>query len=306
MPPDWVQNWKARSVRRRSRRMAGRRVCHCRPRCRVERVGPGQTQRRVRPGGQRDLTRSPPGAGQRRAWCRPGTARCRQLPPGLRSAGRAAGSAGPCAVAGSNRSRKNTIGVVPSRCSAATPRVPDAIGHQRWAARTNVRSSAAPLTKVNLPWAGAAVTVASDLPGRRGPDHRLRRRARGAGQGHVVRREAAQRRGPGRARRAAARRRPCSAGQGQRGDAPRRPRRPPRPAGSAVRSQRRRPGPPAAPRRPASPGSRSGGALPGGTVAAAARVAARSRSSVLITGLIMGPPPGAAGPARPARGTWWT
>ena len=52
-------------------------------------------------------------------------------------------------VAGSNRSRKNAIGVVLSRVCAATPSVPDVVSHHRWAARTNVRSSAAPVTNVN-------------------------------------------------------------------------------------------------------------------------------------------------------------
>ena len=45
---------------------------------------------------------------------------------------------------GPSRSRKNLTRVSLSRCSAARPPFPLVIRHHRWAARTNVRSSAAP------------------------------------------------------------------------------------------------------------------------------------------------------------------
>ena len=53
-------------------------------------------------------------------------------------------------VAGSKVIRKNTVGVVVSRFSAGIPAWPEAIGQYRWAARTNVRSSAAALTQVKI------------------------------------------------------------------------------------------------------------------------------------------------------------
>ena len=67
-------------------------------------------------------------------------------------------------VAGSKRSRKKTTRVAPSRISAACPRLPGVICHQRCAASTNVRSSAAPLMKVNPRYGRGGVTVASTWP----------------------------------------------------------------------------------------------------------------------------------------------
>jgi len=51
-------------------------------------------------------------------------------------------------VRGSKVSRKNTVGVVPSRSWAGMPACPWPMCHQRCAASTNVRLSALPLTQV--------------------------------------------------------------------------------------------------------------------------------------------------------------
>src|SRR5262249_24227384 len=51
-------------------------------------------------------------------------------------------------VAGAKVSRKKATCVVLSRFWARAPACPEATFHQRWAASTNVRSSAAPLTKL--------------------------------------------------------------------------------------------------------------------------------------------------------------
>ena len=67
-------------------------------------------------------------------------------------------------AAGSMRRRKNFARVAPSRFSAAGPRFPGPIHHQRWADRTNVRSSAAPLTKVKMPLGMGGLIVASTVP----------------------------------------------------------------------------------------------------------------------------------------------
>ena len=45
-------------------------------------------------------------------------------------------------------SRKKTVGAVTSWFCAAAPAWPDLMFHQRWAASTNVLSSAVPLTQV--------------------------------------------------------------------------------------------------------------------------------------------------------------
>ena len=67
-------------------------------------------------------------------------------------------------VAGLNVSRKNTVGVVLSRLSAGIPALPGTIFHQCWAASTNVRSSAAPLTQVKTLYGWGGRTVASTCP----------------------------------------------------------------------------------------------------------------------------------------------
>src|SRR5690348_3522441 len=59
--------------------------------------------------------------------------------------------------------------------------------------------------------------------------------------------------------------------------------------------------PPLSQRRPGAAGSPNGGTLSGSTVSAAARAAARIRSSIVF----MLAPPG-SGRARPVRARWWT
>ena len=150
MPPDWVQNWKARicpSAVQESGWPPGLALPTQVP---PEGVVPGQAQRREDPVASVTILIS--------AVC---WARASLLPSGDTPMPPSCSAGGPatrdnrvsCAVRvrGSNRSRKNTTGVVLSRCCATAPSVPDVTFHQRWAARTNVRSSAAPLTNVNEP-----------------------------------------------------------------------------------------------------------------------------------------------------------
>ena len=62
------------------------------------------------------------------------------------------------------RSTKNFVGVSSSRFSTDAPALPDGIGVHSWAASTNVRSSAAAVTQLNVLYGAGAATAARTAP----------------------------------------------------------------------------------------------------------------------------------------------